>query len=244
MIQKILCILCCLVSITIAQVNIEQYRDQAGNLEEKYHEHFNISTSLRRSTTSFYKVRLKYFRPFYFRRGNGFLISNVNYGETDNNPFINDSFYHLRYIAKDAFFNVIPELFVQFENNSYSETKQRYLVGVGVRYRQGLSTSGTSVINESYKESDGILKLNNWRISQYLKAKFNLNQRNKLNVTLYIQPSIFDFSDIRYYSQSSYVSEINQMISYQSTLTAKFFSKSNTFNQVEYFFDSGLRFKL
>ena len=155
---------------SLGQVNIEQYRDRAGGLEAKYNEFFNISTSIRRSTSSLYQIGIKYFRPFKFKKANGFLLTKVNYGETDSNPFINNSFYHLRFVSKDKYFNVQPEAFLQFENNSYSLTNQRYLAGIGIRYGEKEMTNGTSIVNESYKESNGIFELNNWRISQYLKT--------------------------------------------------------------------------
>ncbi len=243
--NKPVCLLLFILTLPIlAQVNVEQYRDGSGGLEAKYNEFFNISTAIRRSTSSLYQIGIKYFRPFKFQKANGFLLTKVNYGETDSNPFINNSFYHLRFVSKDKFFDVQPEAFLQFENNSYSLTNQRYLAGIGVRYGEKNMTNGTSIINESYKESNGILELNNWRISQYLKMKFDLNPLNNLNITLYIQPSIVDLTNIRYYSETTYASKINDMLTYNSTLTAKFFSKSSQYDQVEYFFESGLQFKI
>ncbi len=230
--------------IAIGQVNIEQYRTTSGELKEKYHEFVNIATSLRRSTTSYYKVKLQYFRPFYMNTGNGFLVSKVNYGETEGNPFENNSFYHLRFISKKPIYQFFPEVFFQYENNSYALTNRRYLFGLGVRYQYGIATIGTTAISESYRESDGILKTNNWRISQYLKTNINLNENNDINIMLYIQPNIAKFSDIRYYSESSYVNKINELIAYKSTLIAKYFSESNDFKNVEIFFESGLQFKL
>tara|TARA_B100001121_G_scaffold265659_1_gene247809 strand:+ start:3388 stop:4125 length:738 start_codon:yes stop_codon:yes gene_type:complete len=226
------------------QVNIEQYRNDTGSLEKKYHQHINITSSIKRSTVSLYSIGLKYFKPFYLTNAKGFFISKINYGESNGSEYLNDTFYHLRIISSKTIFKVIPEAFLQYENNEFSLTSQRYLAGIGVRYQYGETTNGTSIINEWYQESSGIGRLNNWRLSQYIKFRFKFNKTNKIDSTIYIQPSIIDFSNIRYYSENTYISQITDAISYNSSLTAKFFSKSSDYNKVELFFDSGLQFKI
>ena len=228
----------------LCQVNIEQYRSHSGALNKTYQEHINLTTSIKRSTSSLYSIGIKYFKPFEMRHAKGFLLSKINYGEANNNTYINNTFYHLRIVSNQQWMRVIPEAFLQYENNEFSLTNQRYLAGIGIRYTHGDITNGTSIINEWYKESEGVTKLNNWRLSQYIKMGFKLNPTNKLNITLYVQPSVADFSNIRYYSESTYISQITDTISYNSSLTAKFFSKSSQFDAVELFFDSGLQFKL
>jgi len=226
------------------QVNIEQYRNNTGSLEKKYHQHIYITSSIKRSTYSLYSIGLKYFKPFYLTNTNGFFISKINYGESNGNKYLNDTFYHLRIILSKSIFKVIPEAFLQYENNAFSLTNKRYLAGIGIRYQFGETTNGTSIINEWYQESSGIGRLNNWRLSQYLKFRFKFNQTNQLDSTIYIQPSITDLSNIRYYSKNTHISKITDTISYNSSLTTKFFSKSHNYNKVELFFDSGLQFKI
>jgi hypothetical protein len=147
-------------------------------------------------------------------------------------------------ISFKPFLNVMPEAFLQYESKAFSLTNQRYLAGVGIRYHYGKTTSGTSIIHEWYQESTRIGRLNNWRLSQYIKFRFKFNQKNLLDSAIYIQPSITDFRNIRYYSECTYISKITDTISYNSSLTAKFFSRSKAYNNVELFFDSGLQFKI
>lgn len=228
----------------IAQVNIEQYRNNTGSLSKKYFQHVNISTSVKRSTSNLYSIGLKYFKPFALPHSKGFLLTKVNYGESNGKEYVNNTFYHLRVISSTLVMNVIPEAFIQFENNHYALTKERYLAGIGLRYKYANTINGTSIVNEWYKETGSISRYNQWRLSQYVKFDIKFNDSNKLSSTLYIQPSVTDLTNIRYYAENSYNSQLTNTISYNSTLSAKFFSKSENFHDVELFFESGLQFKI
>ena len=116
----------------IAQVNIEQYRNNTGSLSKKYFQHVNISTSVKRSTSNLYSIGLKYFKPFALPHSKGFLLTKVNYGESNGKEYVNNTFYHLRVISSTLVMNVIPEAFIQFENNHYALTKERYLAELGL----------------------------------------------------------------------------------------------------------------
>ena len=67
---------------------------------------------------------------------------------------------------------------------------------------------------------------------------------NRLDIVFYIQPNLNDFSNIRYFSECGYTSMLSNSIAYASTLTAKYFSNSTSFKNVELFFESGLQVKL
>ena len=118
-------------------------------------------------------------------------------------------------------------------------------MGFGLRYTlYGEVINGTSLINESYKEEGADPQYSKWRLSQYLKLKFNFNEFNKLNVTLYVQPRISDLTDIRYFSEFIFLNGLNEKVSYKSTLTSIFYNKSSVFNKIELFFNTGFEFKL
>ena len=236
-----------LVSLSHGQVNIEQYRSKEidGLLEKKFYEHVNLSTSIRRSTSSLFSLGIKYFKPIITKGYEGFFISKLNYGESNSDTYLNNSFYHFRLIAienSSAF--GIPEVYFQYESNEFTLTNTRYLAGMGLRYKFFDTVGGTSVMNEWYKENDATPKTNFWRLSQYITFIWTFNNSNKLSTTLYVQPSIIDIGNIRYYSEMSYDSKINKLISYKSTLTSKFYSNSESFDDIELFFNSGLEFKL
>ena len=231
-----------------AQVNIEQYRSftVTGNLEEVFDSRLNINTSLRRSSSSLYTIGFEYFKPFEFNRySNGFFITKGKYGESKGEEFTNSNFIHLRIITKERYMSVKPEIFMQYENNKFASTIERFLYGFGLRYTiYGEVINGTSIINESYREEDSEPQYSKWRLSQYLKLKFNFNEFNKLNVTLYVQPRISDLTDIRYFSEFIFLNGLNEKVSYKSTLKSIFYNKSNVFNKVELYFNTGFEFKL
>ena len=229
------------------QDSTRQYRNEnsSGELTDSFNQHFNLSSSIRRSTTSLYNIGIKYFKPLQLKDYSGFFITKSHYGQANGETYINNSFFHLRLIQETNEKLVsIPEVFVQYESNSYALTTLRYLAGIGLRYEILNSTGGTSLINEWYKEDSNTSSENYWRISQYLNATFLINKMNKIDLTLYIQPSIFDLSNIRYYSELGYNSKINDYVSYKSTLTSKFYSNSSSFNDIELYFESGLDFKI
>ena len=227
-----------------AQVNIEEYRtSKTGQLAKQQ---INFETNVKRSTTSLYAIHLGYIKPVTLPMDiQGFIISKINYGKTKSEEYLNDTFYHFRFFQKNNNEDITPEAYVQYENNQHSSTKERYLAGIGVRYHTFAQTiSGTSLLNEWYKESNQISRVNAWRLSQYMIIKFQLNATNALNITFYFQPNIKNLSDIRYYSETQYTSKITNQIAYTSTLTAKYFSESTVFDDVELYFKSGLQFKI
>lgn len=230
--------------LVFSQVNIEQYRSKDGQLNKKFRESFNISTSFKRSTSSLYSIGFKYFRPLDLSYANGLFLTKINYGKSNQREYINDVFYHIRFLSKGRIRGYSPEAFIQYEHNKFSLTHRRYLAGLGVRYLYKGMVQGTSIMNEWYRESSGIMTLSMWRLSQYISLSFVFNPFNRLTLSLYVQPSINDFTNIRYYSETTFMSQVNDFISYNSSLTAKFFSKSRGYDQVELFFESGFRFKL
>ena len=224
-----------------AQMAVDLHSDSIES--NRYdNQHISVTTSFKRSTQSMYSIGLKYEKPFDILDANGHLITSINYGESNGTEYLNDARYHLKIISKKPQFNVTPEAFLNYETNKFSLTKQQYLAGIGIRYSIGEIISGTALINEWYRES--IHYLNAWRLSQFVKFKFKFNPSNAFNSSLHIQPNVVNFNDVRIALENKFISQITKTISYQSTLTTKFFSKSQTFNNVELFFDSGLQFKL
>ena len=151
-----------------AQVNIEEYRQKkSGELAQQQ---INFETNIKRSTTSLYAIHLGYIKPVTLPMDiQGFIISKINYGKTKSEEYLNDTFYHFRFFQKNNTKHITPEAYVQYENNQHSSTKERYLAGIGVRYHTFAQTiSGTSLLNEWYKESNQISRINAWRLSQYM----------------------------------------------------------------------------
>jgi hypothetical protein len=226
-----------------AQVNIEQYRSSTvtGNINNS--QYVNISTSLTRSVDSLYSIGLQYYKAFSMSNAlDGFLISKVQYGERNADVFLNRSFYHLRFISKQSYGEVFPETFFQYESNNSALTELRYLGGMGVRMSALPNVIvGTSVVLEWYKEDKMYVKTHAWRLSQYIKTAIEFNDVNRIDIVFYIQPKLNDFSNIRYFTECGYTSRLTKRLLYSATLTAKYFSHSSSFKDVELFYESGVR---
>lgn len=248
--MKIFILFLCLISITniYGQVNIEKFRNlkDSGKLLNSYRQILNINTAVNRTTSSFYSIGFNYFKAFKLNPlTHSFLITKMNYGKNDGEEFLNHNFYHLRIIGVNEIFNIKPEIYFQYEKNDFASTKERYLYGLGVRYKLSKkAVSGTSILNEWYKEKDQNSQNSKWRLSQYFQYRMIINKFNRLDTTFYIQPNINNFSDIRYFSEIIFSNQLTESISYNSTLTSKYYNKSKVFNEVELFFKSGLEFKL
>tara|TARA_A100001015_G_scaffold320373_1_gene446508 strand:- start:1953 stop:2537 length:585 start_codon:yes stop_codon:yes gene_type:complete len=193
-----------------------------------------------------YNVGFSYFTPVdLYESVESFLISKVKYSRKDSEAYDKDYFFHFRVLSKEKFFNFYPESFFQYEKNNSSLTSLRYLAGIGARYSfyDGF-IFGTSILNEWYKEVGSNSKTSVWRLSQYVKATLTLSQFNRINFTCYVQPKVINFSNIRYFGELNLVNQLTQSISYSSSLTMKYFSKSEEFSEVELFFNSGIQVKL
>jgi hypothetical protein len=229
-----------------AQVNIEQYRSSTATGNIKNSQYVNISTSITRSVDSVYSVGIKYYKALPMSNVvDGFLISNIQYGERNGSSFLNRSFHHLRIVSEQDYGGVFPEVFGQYESNDSALTELRYLAGMGVRM-PALShlVLGTSIVSEWYKEAEMPVKEHVWRLSQYFKTFIQFNATNRLDIVFYIQPNINDFSNIRYFSECSYTSMLSNNISYSSALSLKYFSNSINYKNVEMFLDTGLNIQI
>ncbi|MGC6368027.1 MAG: hypothetical protein ACON35_08545 [Candidatus Marinamargulisbacteria bacterium] len=227
-----------------AQVNIEEYRNSTSGQLVK--QKINLQTEIQRSKKSLYAIHIGYLKPLKMDFGlNGFLITKINFGKSNGTEYLNNTFYHLRIFENQPTKNIIPESYIQYEKNKFSSTEERYLAGIGIRYKMNeFFIFGTSILNEWLKETITSSRTSTWRLSQYLQTTIQLNEINRLNVIFYLQPSLNDITNIRYYSESQFISKITNQIAYTSTLTAKFFSQSTVYDDVELYFKSGLSFKI
>jgi hypothetical protein len=228
------------------QVNIEQYRSSTATGNINNGQYVNISSSIIRSVDSVYSIGVQYYKALPMSNVvDGFLISKIQYGERNGDAYMDRSFHHLRIVSEQSYGGVFPEVFGQYESNDSALTELRYLAGMGFRvpaFSQVIF--GTSIISEWYQEAEMPVKEHVWRLSQYLKTFILFNSTNRLDIVFYIQPNLNDFSNIRYFSECGYTSMLSNSIAYASTLTAKYFSNSTSFKNVELFFESGLQVKL
>ena len=228
-----------------AQVNIEQYREKTSMGAHK-NQTISVSTSIAKNKTNYYSIGIKYIRNFEITPSyQGFFITKVHYGERNNTEYINDSFYHLRFINNNSFYGITPELYGQYEQNKFSATQYRYVAGIGGRYSIiEKIIGGTSILYESYEDEDNVSNQQVLRLSQYLTIDYDFNSNNTLSSTVYLQPAIENFSNIRTTFEIIYLSQLTNTIGYTSTFSGNYFSENTVYDYIELYFESGLTFKI
>ena len=245
MIRYLSIIICIATNISYSQVNIETYRSQTETGEFLNAQSINLTSSLSKSISSYYIVGIKYHKNVKINDSfHGFFISKVGYGKRESTEYINKSFHHLRFIATNKTYGFYPEFYTQYESDVFGSTETRVLGGIGSRYKFQSLTMGTGFLSEWYQESESSSKTQTWRLSQYMNHNWAINAINSLNTTFYIQPSIQQISDIRYYLESTFTSKITPTIAYTSTLSSTYFSESSSYDEPEFHFESGLSFNI
>lgn len=132
---------------------------------------------------------------------NMFVASHA-YGKSSGLRDTNKSFAHLRHrYALDAIWDA--ELFGQAQQNEFALLKLRTLLGGGLRWSQqsdGLSLAiglGSFFEREVLKAAANEPATSLWRGNSYLSLYYALNQRVRLQNTLYYQPVWNDPADFR-----------------------------------------------
>ncbi|WP_297442758.1 DUF481 domain-containing protein [Sulfurimonas sp.] len=124
-----------------------------------------------------------------------------NYGKSSGIVNTNNSFTHLRYIHTTYVEELNWESFLQSQTNEFTNVKDRYLAGVGLRYfinksQYGKVYVGLGTFYEflSYTTQIDPVEHNN-RLNAYISYSKELGENTKLTYLVYIQPSYADFSD-------------------------------------------------
>jgi hypothetical protein len=140
-----------------------------------------------------------------------FLAGEARYGTQDDAPFRDRTFAHLRYNYRLRPW-LVAEAFTQLERDGFARLRLRTLVGGGVRV-QYLDTGpvqlfqGTTPMYESeILEPDGLgahpRTTATARWSNYLTARLQLAEAVHLAGTVYVQPRLDAFADVRVLQQA------------------------------------------
>jgi len=127
------------------------------------------------------------------------------------------SFEHLRYRLSFGS-KLALEAYIQHEYDAFRHLLLRALAGVGVRYNFfdqkefGLS-SGLSVMAEHERQTKGGGNRSDPRASLYLLGRLRLAERVVMTETLYYQPRLTGFSDLRLLNESALVVEATELFS-------------------------------
>lgn len=144
-------------------------------------------------------------------------MAKAEYGTTGDTPFLSRTFEHVRYRV-EALEWVAGEVFVQHEYDAFRRLQLRALLGVGVRLQildekeAGLAL-GIAVMVEHEEITDGGPPATDPRASTYALGRLRLAERVVLTETLYYQPKLTGFTDLRLLNQSALVVEATKSFS-------------------------------
>ena len=104
------------------------------------------------------------------------------------------NFFHGRVVFKNES-KLHYELFVQRSENPFRNYRQREVAGLGFRYLiNDHARLGVAYINED-EEDLNMVNTKTDRLNIYFHDDFEVSENIYFNTTIYVQPSIEDFSD-------------------------------------------------
>jgi hypothetical protein len=124
-----------------------------------------------------------------------------NYGKSSSVVNIKNSFSHLRYIHTMYVDKLNWESFLQSQTNEFTNVKDRYLGGAGLRYfidksEYGKIYLGLGTFYEFISYTTPIDPIeHNTRLNSYISYSKNLGKNAKLSYLIYMQPKYEDFTD-------------------------------------------------
>ena len=163
--------------------------------------------------------------------------------EKDDSITSNNTFLHLRGVRKISPLLAV-EGFIQLSEKPLQKIKRRELVGAGIRLSPYKSIKvGLGVFNE---DEERVLSKSREtiRINSYITNSFNISESASFESTLYIQPDIEDFSELRSYLVLGLRLKISErfssIITYENTHDSSpppLTDKSNSFYGVKFSFE-------
>lgn len=172
-----------------------------------------------------------------------FAIFSYKREEKDNSITSNNTFMHLRGVRKITPLVAI-EGFIQLSEKPLQKIKRRELIGLGLRLSPYKSIKiGLGIFNENEERILSEAR-ETVRINSYITNSFNISESASFDTTLYIQPDVEDFSEIRSYLVLGLRLKISErfssIITYENTYDSSpppLTDKSNSFYGVKFSFE-------
>lgn len=150
-----------------------------------------------------------------------FGSASADYARFNHETKVSKSFIHLRY-NYDVSQSVAAEAYVQQQQDKFQRLLLRELAGLGPRYvladedelRLAVGTAYMleyERINVPQGAPDARATLNH-RWSSYLSSVWKLDERVRLLATVYVQPRLDDFGDVRVLIEAAATSDLNKRL--------------------------------
>jgi hypothetical protein len=172
-----------------------------------------------------------------------FAIFSYKREEKDNSITSNNTFMHLRGVRKITPLVAI-EGFIHLSEKPLQKIKRRELIGAGLRLSPYKSIKiGLGIFNENEERILSEAR-ETVRINSYITNSFNISETASFDTTLYIQPDLEDFSELRSYLVLGLRLKISErfssIITYENTHDSSpppLTDKSNSFYGVKFSYE-------
>lgn len=166
----------------------------------------------------------------------GFLLGNARYGESGRKKYQEHVFGHVRY-NYDLRPWLVGEVFGQGERDAFTLLQVRLLVGSGFRFRyfprenehiglyQGMALMYELEDLDATKVGTHPARLNVGRWSNYLNLRLTLSDNTHLIQTLYVQPRLDDFDDIRLLDEAALAIGFNKHLTFHTSFNLRYDSR-------------------
>lgn len=163
-----------------------------------------------------------------------FLIGRVRYGEEGGSTFKNRSFAHLRYNRQIAPW-LVAETFTQVQQDAFRLLRLRVLAGSGARIRyvdtgvvgffQGTTLMYEREILDAEKVTHHPAQMSVGRWSNYLNVQIRLTDNTSLVNTVYIQPRLDAFGDVRVLDEAALAVKITDHLTLSTSFSLHYDSR-------------------
>lgn len=192
---------------------------------------FEGSADVRRGNTSL--VTLSGSAVGLYRSGRHlvFLLVRGDYGENNDAIFLSKDLEHARYRI-DIKGPLAGEVYVQHDRDDFRRLSLRALGGLGPRLHFGWWNLFSATFGTSYMLEHEILAGGDYadagedvlshRMSTYVTLETLVSERLSLAVTMFAQPRLDEFGDVRVLCETSMLSKATKYLSMKLSLTSAF----------------------
>ena len=141
-----------------------------------------------------------------------FLVLSQSERKYIGNVIDESNFFHGRLVFKNES-NLHYELFAQRSENPFRNYRQREVMGLGLRYLiNDHARFGFAFINED-EEDLNMINTKTERLNIYFNDDFEIGENIYFNTTIYVQPSVDDFSgDVKSSAIFALDFEVNEQV--------------------------------